>query len=301
MKEDLRDRALGETLDREVRDLEPKVSPSEVRRRGSKRRALKLAAIATAVGLFAGGVGIAALQWADQKPSPAASPSPSASVTHGMTDEPRLGRRCTSDAAIDPFSRRSHPVLGDVEGDGHRTGVWTVDDPGRPERCSRFVVVFRGTQQEPLLARLPEWWMPQLPKIGTLANIDSVPGSEVVATFDAGGFSRQVAIFSVRDGRLVPLRIFEMLQVADAEREAANLDCAGPGEIVWSTTGSRGGPTTNVLRRFYRLHGTRFQLEFRKTERSHVPSSWIGTRKMRAVAPELARLDTIFPSCSATR
>jgi hypothetical protein len=218
--------------------------------------------------------------------------------------QPRLGQQCASTPAIDPVSLRSRPVVGDVDGDGHRDGVWTVDAPGLPQRCSRFVVVFRGTKYKTFLARLPEWWAPQLPRVAGLADIDAVPGSEVVATFDAGGFSLQTAIFSVRDGRLVPLRLPEMFLTADAQQEAANLDCAGgpgSGEIVWATTGSRRRPLNLVLRRFYRLIGSRFQLEPRKTERMHVPRSWIGTNRVAGFAPELVDLGVIFPSCSATR
>jgi hypothetical protein len=306
VKDDVRDHALGETLDREVHALQPSGDRlGEIRRRGARRRTARWTAIGTALTVFVGGLGFAATQWRDRsRDLPAATTSLDPSPSSIISGHPRLGARCVFPRrlAADPSLQRRSIAVGDVNGDANGDAAWTVDVPKRPDRCSRFVVVVRtGVADHPkqaLVARLPEWWAPQMPRVARLVHIDSYPGDEVVVTFDAGGFSRQVAIFSVRDGRLVPLRIFEMLLVADATRESDNLDCAGPGEIVWGTTGSRRGPSTDVLRRFYQLHGTRFQLEFRKTERLHVPSAWIGTRKMRAAAPELADLTTIFPSCS---
>jgi hypothetical protein len=121
-----------------------------------------------------------------------------------------------------------------------------------------------------------------------------------VVTFGAGGFSEQVALFSIRAGRLVSLKLPEIFLTVDARREAANLDCAGGAgsdQIVWTITGSRRGPTTDVLRRFYRLRGRRLQLEPARTERLRVPTASIGTRVIARVAPELVKLSVMFPSC----
>ena len=188
--------------------------------------------------------------------------------------------------------------LGYIDGDGRDDRAAVVDVPGVPDSCSRFLVV--QTAAGRLAARLPEWWAPQMPKVAALARIDTTRGSDVVVTFDAGGFSRQVAIFSIRGGDLVSLRLPEIFIVADAPREAANLDCAGSpgsGEIVWTTTGSRRVPSTTVLRLFYGLIGTRFQLEPRRTERLRVPTADIGTPRMAPRTPEMADLNVMFPSC----
>jgi len=122
----------------------------------------------------------------------------------------------------------------------------------------------------------------------------------VAVTFDAGGFSRQVAIFSLRGDRLIPLKLPEIFLVADAAREAANLDCAGPpgsAEVVWTTTGPRRGPTTKVLRLFYRLFGTRFMLDPTRTARLRVSTVDIGIARIARSAPELAHLKVMFSSC----
>jgi hypothetical protein len=99
------------------------------------------------------------------------------------------------------------------------------------------------------------------------------------------------------------LRSSEILIVADAKREAANLDCAGApgsGVVVWTPTGSRRGPSADVLRRFYRVVGTELLLEPQRTERLRVPSASVGTARMKPSAPELAGLNVMFPSCRAS-
>jgi hypothetical protein len=213
---------------------------------------------------------------------------------------PRLGNCPTARGVAAMFSPLAEAtlVVGDIDGDDSEDRAAVVDVPGFPESCSRFVVV--QTAAGRLAARLPEWWAPQMPKVATLAHIDTTQGSDAVVTFDAGGFSRQVAIFSITGGDLVSLRLPEIFIVSDARREAANLDCAratGSGEIVWTTTGPRREPTTLVLRRFYRLIGTRYQLEPRRTERLQVPTGDIGTLRIEQVAPEMTDLKVMFPSC----
>jgi hypothetical protein len=213
---------------------------------------------------------------------------------------PRLGTCPTARGVAANFSPLSaaNRFVGDIDGDGSDDRAAVVDVPGFPDRCSRFVVV--KTAAGRLAARLPEWWAPQMPKVAAVARIDAARGADVVVTFDAGGFSRQVAIFSIRDGVLVSLKLPDIFIVADARREAANLDCAGgpgSGEIVWSTTGPRRGPTTRVLRLFYRLIGTRFQLEPRQTQRLRVPTASVGTRRLSSEAPEMANLKVMFPGC----
>jgi hypothetical protein len=210
---------------------------------------------------------------------------------------PRLGICPTARGVATDVPPRPPAVRGDIDGDGRNDRAAVVDVPGFPDACSRFVVV--QTVSGRLAARLYEWWAPQMPKVAALARIETARGSDLVVTFDAGGFSRQVAILSIRDGKLVLLTLPEIFIVVDAPREAANLDCAGPGtgEIVWTTTGSQRGPTTDVLRRFYRLIGTRFQLEPPRTERLRVPTADIGTPRIAPKAPELANLKDVFSSC----
>jgi hypothetical protein len=216
---------------------------------------------------------------------------------------PRLGICPTARGVAANFSPVGEAVafLGDIDGDGRDDQAAVVDVPGFPDSCSRFVVV--QTAGERMAARVPEWWAPQMPKVAALANIDTAQGSDVVVTFDAGGVSRQVAIFSIRDGDLMALRLPEIFIVADARREAANLDCAGApgsGQVVWTTTGPRRGPTTLVLRLFYRLIGTRFQLAPRRTQRLRVPTPSVGTPRIASLVPEMANLKLMFPSCPAS-
>ena len=306
MKDDVRDRALGETLSRAVAGLEPADRLPEVRRRGSRRRSVRWIAVVSSIAVFAGGLG-----WAALRHEPGAHPASDKGSTGSDQSQirghrvPRLGR-CPIDRDVASHSAAlpgSRPLEGDIDRDGQSDFARVVDVPRFPDSCSRFVVV-REASGNRFAARLPEWWAPQIPKVAAFARIDTAPGADIVVTFDAGGFSRQVALFSIRDGKLVALKLPDIFIVADARREAANLDCAGPNEIVWSTSGRRSGPTTDVLRLFYRLHGTRFQLEPPKTQRLRVPTGSIGTsaelsrtERIASPVPELSRLDVPFPSC----
>jgi hypothetical protein len=162
---------------------------------------------------------------------------------------------------------KGETLRGDVDGDGAADSVAArVDGSGR---CASLVVgIDRGT----LTSRLPpesvtaaEPW----PFVVALARIDDHPGAEVVVVLHEGASTAFAGIFTVRDRRLVQVRIRgqgwygDVFAFYGSVMHIDGLDCARSDDAQVVAIGAVPGPGARgyyVEQRFFRFVGTTLQL-----------------------------------------
>ena len=156
-------------------------------------------------------------------------------------------------------------LAGDVDADGVTDRVTLGVDRARPARCRHLLVVELAGGATATANVPPLDWPGTDPRLLLLAGIDGRPGLEpVVAMTSIAAVYRPGAVFTLRRGKLLPLRL-ERAPVPRlfpfSDEFPAGVDCAErPGTIVvtWSRIAPGGDRFWDLRRRFYRADGTRF-------------------------------------------
>jgi hypothetical protein len=166
--------------------------------------------------------------------------------------------------------------VGDVDGDGAPDRAFVRVDAHAAPRCALHLVV-RLRRGPALVARLAPPFLDAeairqhpWPRVAGLAEIDSRPGAEIVATVDEGASTVFLAVFTVQRHRLRRMRLPTLEQAFPALGSVMNfagVDCVGSRRsgVVVSTLAGRNLKRLSVERRFFRAVGTHFSLIRRKT------------------------------------
>jgi hypothetical protein len=184
-------------------------------------------------------------------------------------------------AGLDTYRIKGDALRGDLDGDGSVDRVTLRVDRKRPRACRHLLVGELGPGTTVATAVKPLPWFGTNPRLLLLAEIDGRSGLEPVVALSPAAVYRPGAVFAMRKGKLVRLRLegARPSNLFPLEDEfPSGVDCAGkPGTIV-VTRSKVGDPDSHwdVKRSVHRRAGIRFER--------------VRTRRFRvAVGPEASR------------
>jgi hypothetical protein len=180
----------------------------------------------------------------------------------GTTAAP-LAAAPSCDGSLDGYRVKGRALRGDVEGDGTADRVTVRVDWKRPRACRHVLVAELGDRS--LAAPVePLPWFGTNPRLLLLAEIDGHDGLETVVSMSPAAVYRPGAVFTVRGGRLVRMRL-QGARPADLfpldDEFPTGVDCARePGTIV-VTVGEVADPDSyyDIERSVYEAAGVRFK------------------------------------------
>jgi hypothetical protein len=194
--------------------------------------------------------------------------------------------RCPDEEEVtsDPSARIGGRLDGDVDGNGSPDEVSLAFDDNAARGCQAFLIV-EGPDETGVLAIESfdrAYGLPQ-PRLNTLAEVDSVPGGEVVVDLVAGASTQFVGLFTMTGGGLARVVVAGDEFPADdlfpyggsvGHLEASN--CAGDAGTVVISTATPRGDHYQVTRRFFSFEGSTPRLEPTSTEREGVALEDLG-------------------------
>jgi hypothetical protein len=209
-----------------------------------------------------------------------ATPSP----TDSPTRDAASGCPNEADVTSDPSARIGGTLHGDVDGDGSPDDVLLAFDDRGALGCQAFLVV-EGSGESAVLAIESfdrAFGLPQ-PRLNTLAEVDTVPGSEVAVDLVAGASTQFIGLFTMTGGELARVEVEgdefptdDLFPYGGSVGHVEASDCAGaPGTIVISAATPR-GDDYQVTRRFFRFRGSTPTVELTSTERDKVAFEELG-------------------------
>ena len=194
--------------------------------------------------------------------------------------------RCPNEADVtsDPSARIGGSLRGDVDGDGGPDDVSLAFDDTGALGCQAFLVV-EGSGESAVLAIESfdrAFGLPQ-PRLNTVADVDTVPGSEVAVDLVAGASTQFVGLFTMTGGELARVEVEgdefpvdDLFPYGGSVGHVEASDCAGAaGTIVISSATPRGNDY-QVTRRFFSFQGSTPTLEPSSTERDRVALEELG-------------------------
>ena len=159
-------------------------------------------------------------------------------------------------------------LTGDVDGDGSDEAVTVVVDPGGRPGCRAFLVV-RGVGAAPIDVLDESVFRLGLPAPNLLADIDRVPGKEIVVNVHAGASTQFASIFTLRGPRLIRVSIESADDLVPFGGSAAHLegaDCAPGNGFVIATATPRGRGYA-VTRTFFEARDAALAVDHSKKRR----------------------------------
>jgi hypothetical protein len=183
----------------------------------------------------------------------------------GATRTPLLAAaKPTCDGLAATYRTKGDALLGDLDRDGSIDRVTLRVDRTRPRACRHLLVAEIGPGRTVATAVKPLPWFGTNPRLLLLAEIDGRGGLEPVVALSPDAVYRPGAVFAMRKGRLVRLRL-DGTRPSDLfpfeDEFPSGVDCAGkPGKIV-VTFGDVGDPDSHwdIKRSVYRAAGIRFE------------------------------------------
>ncbi len=209
-----------------------------------------------------------------------ATPSP----MDGPTPDTASGCPNQAHVTSDPSARIGGSLHGDVDGDGSPDDVSLAFDDTGALGCQAFLVV-EGSAESAVLAIESfdrAFGLPQ-PRLNAVADVDTVPGSEVAVDLVAGASTQFVGLFTMTGGELARVEVEgdefpadDLFPYGGSVGHVEASDCAGaPGTIVISTATPK-GDDYHVTRRFFRFRGATPRVEPSSTERNRVAFEELG-------------------------
>jgi hypothetical protein len=185
---------------------------------------------------------------------------------HADTASTVLARTCDGSDTAATYRTKGRTLVGDLDADGTGDRVTLRVDARRPPRC-RHLLVTEIAGATTAVARVPPLpWPGTEPQLLLLAEIDGRPGVEPVVAMSPAAVYRPGAVFALRRGALVRMRI-EKASVPGlfpfADEFPAGVDCAGPPGTIVLTEGRVANDSDarwDITRSFYRVAGVRFSL-----------------------------------------
>ena len=171
----------------------------------------------------------------------------------------------------------------DVDGDGATDRVFVATRPDAPPRCRYFLVAQTGATAVVRPVRFAERDASfaaeiRIPQVLVLAEVDRRPGAEAVVVVWRGASTEFAALFAVRDGRFVRLRVpgtdglsRHTFAFAGSVGNAFAVDCRGRASGVVRTVSASYAPPRYrsyvVETTLYRLRGTAFRVVSQRERR----------------------------------
>jgi hypothetical protein len=219
---------------------------------------------------------------------PATVSPPGGEATPSPTDGPTSGTAsgCPNERGVtsDPSARIGGSLNGDVDGDGSPDDVSLAFDNTGALGCQAFLMVESSGESEVLSIESFDraFGLPQ-PRLNTVAEVDTAPGSEVAVDLVAGASTQFVGLFTMTGGELARVEVEgdefptdDLFPYGGSVGHVEASDCAGaPGTIVISTATPR-GDDYQVTRRFFRFKGSTPRVEPSSTERDRVAFEDLG-------------------------
>jgi hypothetical protein len=208
------------------------------------------------------------------------SPSPTNSPTSDIESE------CpdAADVTSDPSARIGGSLHGDVDGDGSPDEVSLAFDQKAARGCQAFLVV-EGADETRVLAIEsfdPAFGLPQ-PRLNTLAEVDAVPGREVVVDLVTGASTQFVGLFTMTGGALARVVVEgdefptdDLFPYGGSVGHLEASNCAGDAGMVVVSTATPRGDDYQVTRRFFSFEGSTPRIEPSSTERERVALEDLG-------------------------
>ena len=166
----------------------------------------------------------------------------------------------TCDGSTAGYRVKGKALRGDVDGNGSADRVTLRVDRRRPRACRHVVVVKTGA--ETIAAPVsPLPWPGTAPRLMQIAEIDGRAGVEPVVTLSPAAVYRPGAVFAVRRGKLVRLRLGRGNLFPLDDEFPTGVDCTGePGRIeVITSEVADDDSFWDVTRSVYRARGRRFR------------------------------------------
>jgi hypothetical protein len=171
---------------------------------------------------------------------------------------------CDGSETAATYRTKGRALIGDLDADGSGDRVTLRVDKTRPALCRHLLVVELANDKTSVARVPPLPWPGTDPQLLLLVEIDGRPGLELVIAMSPAAVYRPGAVFALRRGALVRMRL-EPASVPALfplyDEFPSGVDCAGPaGTIVvtQSRIAAGGDARLDITRSFYRAAGTRF-------------------------------------------
>jgi hypothetical protein len=197
------------------------------------------------------------------------------------------------DVTSDPRARIGGSLHGDVDGNGSPDEVLLAFDEKAARGCQAFLIV-EGPDETLVLAidRFDRaYGLPQ-PRLNTLAEVDAVPGSEMVVDLVAGASTQFVGLFTMTGGGLARVVVegdeFPADDLFPYGGSVGHLDasnCAEDAGTVVISSATPKGDDYQVTRRFFSFEGSTPRLAPSTTERERVGLEDLGRFPEYASSP----------------
>ena len=187
----------------------------------------------------------------------------------------RSGAGCPQFRASAPFETFGTVLRGDVDGDGRRDVVYLATRSGASVAC-RYVLIAATSAKQRISIPISQQgvgaapdlrpWPAGLPALDALARVDTRAGAEIAVSQWSGSSTLFIAVYTVRDGRLVrfelgkpfaqPTPATNTFPVGGSFDTVGGLDCGAPasGQIL-SSYAVRSGSHYRIVRTYYRVEG----------------------------------------------
>ncbi len=192
--------------------------------------------------------------------------------------------------------RVSQGLSGDIDGDGNRDRVYVAAAESNP--CDLLLVVhspiYYSLRFEIPCAK-PAEAVAARPFVKDMADIDTVPGLEIVVEIGHGASWKFARLFTVRAHSLHPITLDDapdhltLAYYGSVGTGDRYIDCAAKKGFAVST--SRSFAERSLVRTRYRITGT--ELKRLGSKRMPLPDGDAGFRELRGPQP--------FPSCTRVR
>jgi hypothetical protein len=214
----------------------------------------------------------------------ARTPSGTEVTPRVSTSDPAAKCPDEGDVTSDPSARIGGSLHGDVDGDGHPDEVTLAFDEKAARGCQAFLIV-EGSDETRVLAIESfdrAFGLPQ-PRLNTLAEVDAVPGSEMVVDLVAGASTQFVGLFSMTGGGLARVVVAgdefptdDLFPYGGSVGHLEASNCAGDAGTVVISSATPKGDAYQVTRRFFSFEGSTPRLEPSSTERERVALEDLG-------------------------
>ena len=198
---------------------------------------------------------------------------------------------CPSVSALKVARSPGRGLPGDIDGDGRSDRVSLFVDRTAEPGCRALVVVRdrEGIEAAALDDGLISFEL-GLPRVSSLADIDSEEGLEVVVDVAAGASTAFVGVFSMASGRLASVRLPRLPNIptglfahGGSVSHLDAVDCRR--ELVMISSAEAEGRGYAVTRRFLEPRPGRWRLKGSLTERSSIRPQQIARFEEFSAAP----------------
>ena len=215
----------------------------------------------------------------DDPTLPAGDPSPSIVASAGAIcdNEP--------DVVADESARTEPTLTGDIDGDDSDDEIYVVHDDAAEPGCRSFLVVEAGSFYSAPIDPAGEPRSLPVPSLNSLANVGSIPGSEIVVNIETGASTQFVGLFTLTDSGIERMTIEgaapgpfssgdDLFAFGGSVGHIEAVTCIASDIVIMAAAIPSGNTAARyeVERRFYLVEGTTLRLDEGSIEHHEVPA-----------------------------